>query len=427
MDVTRRIIEPKKQDMNQAFYFKVLDKRSPKTYRIYHEFVVGRDMSNDIILHDNFVSRRHAILHHRDSGFFIEDLNSQNGIFVNGVRVREIQLQEGDQVRLGGTTFLFTSMKPEKALKVGMESKNLQWNAQLMRLPQIAESDQSILLQGESGSGKEVISRFIHDLSNRKDSNFISINCSNFNQNLIESDLFGHKKGSFTDAQNERKGAFVQANGGTLLLDEIGDMPLDLQAKLLRALENKEVRPLGSDENIKVDVRVIAASHKNLQQLVAEGKFRMDLFYRLNVIKVFIPPLRDRMEDFQKHLFSFAKESRIHFTQSCVLKLQSYNWPGNIRELKNFVLRTKALFPHEPIGVEHLKHLLDLPDMDLDEETGTPNLSAVKQMERQLIENALKQVKGNQRRAAKALGMPKSTLHDKVKRYKINVKDLSNL
>lgn len=423
MDITRRILNHEQSSINQA-YFKLLERNKSKSYRIYDDFVIGRDMSNDIILHDNFVSRRHSIIKHREGLFYIEDLDSQNGTFVNGVRIRDIQLQEGDQVRVGASNFLFTTEKPSSSPSTGMHSKNVQWDSKLEKVPRMAESDQSILLQGESGTGKEVISRYIHECSLRSSNNFVSINCSNFNQNLVESDLFGHKKGSFTDAQEERKGAFLQANGGTLLLDEIGDMPLDLQAKLLRALENKEIRPLGSDDTLKVDVRIIAASHKDLQQLVAEGKFRMDLYYRLNIIRVRIPALRERMEDFQNLLLGFAKESRIHFTQACVLKLQTYEWPGNIRELKNFVLRAKALFPHESICESHLTQLLDLEESDAVDLNFNENLPPVKRMEKKLIENALIQVAGNQRRAAKALGMPKSTLHDKIKRYKIKIETL---
>lgn len=423
METTKRAIDFEQHAFDRA-YFRNLNEENNKTYRLFDDFVIGRDMGNDIILHDNFVSRRHALLRNKKNQFFIVDLDSQNGVFVNGVRVKEIQLQEGDQVLIGQTSFLFTSKVDDSRKAVKLTSKNLVWNKQLEKVPLFAKSNENVLLQGESGVGKEVISKYIHENSLRASGNFVSINCSNFNQNLVESDLFGHKKGSFTDAREERKGAFQQADGGTLLLDEIGDMPLDLQAKLLRALENREIRPLGSDETIKVDVRIIAASHKDLQELIAQGLFRPDLYYRLNVIKLHIPALRDRMEDFQSILLNFAKELRVHFLQSCVIHLQKYTWPGNIRELKNFVRRAAAIFPHESIGVEHLPQLLESIQIDLEMEKNGQKLPPVKKMEMKLIKEALIQCKGNQRQAAKKLGMPKSTLHDKVKRYSIDLKNI---
>lgn len=423
METTKRAIDFEQHAFDRA-YFKNLSDESNKTYRLYDDFVIGRDMGNDIILHDNFVSRRHALLRNKNNQFFLIDLDSQNGVFVNGVRIKEIQLQEGDQVLIGQTSFLFTSKASDPRNVVKLTSKNILWNKQLEKVPLFAKSDENVLLQGESGVGKEVISKYIHENSLRATGNFVSINCSNFNQSLVESDLFGHKKGSFTDAKEERKGAFQQADGGTLLLDEIGDMPLDLQAKLLRALENREIRPLGSDETIKVNVRIIAASHKDLQELIAQGLFRPDLYYRLNVIKLHIPALRERMEDFQGLLLNFAKELRVHFLQTCVIHLQNYSWPGNIRELKNFVRRAAALFPHESIGIEHLPQLLESIHVDFDLEKKGKKLPPVKKMEMKLIRDALIQCNGNQRQAARKLGMPKSTLHDKVKRYSIDVNTL---
>lgn len=420
---TQKIFRNASSAINEA-YLKELNSESNKFYRLYDDYIIGRDMTNDIILHDNFISRKHARINHISGQFFITDLDSQNGVFVNGARIKEVQLKEGDFIKIGNFEYTFSCRRPlEKKELSSLHSNNLKWKSVLDRIPQIAKSDQSILLQGESGVGKEVLSRSIHENSNRFDKAFISINCGNLNKNLVESDLFGHKKGSFTDAGMDRKGAFVAAHGGTLLLDEIGDMPLDLQTKLLRALENREVQPLGSDEIIKTDVRIIAATHKNLQQLVAEGKFRMDLYYRLNVINIKIPSLRERKEDFDSLLLNFAKEQRMYFPQDTVNELRNYDWPGNIRELKNFVLRAKALYPNEDIEKRYLSQLIDLQPKTKNGEASI-QLPPVKKMEKELIETALKQMAGNQRRAAKSLGMPKSTLHDKVKRYGIDIHSL---
>ncbi|MEC9282556.1 MAG: sigma 54-interacting transcriptional regulator [Bdellovibrionota bacterium] len=420
--ITRKIQRESEVKYSQQAFFKQINGEQQRVYRLYDQFMIGREISNDIVLNDNFSSRSHAMIKHRSDGFYLEDLNSQNGSFVNGVRIKEIQLQEGDQIRLGSTNFLFSSNNDVQNKNLELKSYNLEWNKQLQKLPMIAASEENVLLQGESGAGKEIISRKIHDLSPRKDRAFVTLNCSNFNSNLIESDLFGHQKGSYTDAKEDRKGAFLLANGGTLLLDEIGDMPMSLQAKLLRVLENREVKPLGSDKNISVDVRVIAASHKDLKQLIAEGKFRLDLYYRLNIIKYTIPALRNRKEDITPLLFLFSKEYRVHFLQEAVIEIQNHNWPGNIRELKNFVRRAAAIFPHLPIGKEELSQLIDFGSENICVNGEDTSLPPVKRMEKKLIENALAQARGNQRLAAKNLGMPKSTFHDKIKKYQIDCK-----
>lgn len=420
--ITRKIQRESEVIYSQQAFFKQISGEQVRVYRLYDQFMIGREISNDIVLNDNFSSRSHAMIKHRPDGFYLEDLNSQNGSFVNGVRIKEIQLQEGDQIRLGSTSFLFSSNNEVQDKNLELKSYNLEWNKQLQKLPMIANSQENVLLQGESGAGKEIISRKIHDLSPRRDRAFVTLNCSNFNSNLIESDLFGHQKGSYTDAKEDRKGAFLLANGGTLLLDEIGDMPLNLQAKLLRVLENREVKPLGSDNNISVDVRVIAASHKDLKELIAEGKFRLDLYYRLNIIKYTIPALRNRKEDITPLLFQFSKEYRVHFLQEAVIDIQNHNWPGNIRELKNFVRRAAAIFPHLPIGRDELSQLIDFGSENISLSGEDNDLPPVKRMEKKLIENALAQARGNQRLAAKNLGMPKSTFHDKVKKYEIDSK-----
>lgn len=420
--ITRKIQRESEVIYSQQAFFKQISGEQVRVYRLYDQFMIGREISNDIVLNDNFSSRSHAMIKHRPDGFYLEDLNSQNGSFVNGVRIKEIQLQEGDQIRLGSTSFLFSSNNETQDKNLELKSYNLEWNKQLQKLPMIANSQENVLLQGESGAGKEIISRKIHDLSPRRDRAFVTLNCSNFNSNLIESDLFGHQKGSYTDAKEDRKGAFLLANGGTLLLDEIGDMPMNLQAKLLRVLENREVKPLGSDKNISVDVRVIAASHKDLKELIAEGKFRVDLYYRLNIIKYTIPALRNRKEDITPLLFQFSKEYRVHFLQEAVIDIQNHNWPGNIRELKNFVRRAAAIFPHLPIGRDELSQLIDFGSENISLSGEDNDLPPVKRMEKKLIENALAQARGNQRLAAKNLGMPKSTFHDKVKKYEIDSK-----
>jgi len=250
------------------------------------------------------------------------------------------------------------------------------------------------------------------------------INCSALSENLIESELFGHVRGSFTGSMENRKGAFETARGGTLFLDEIGDLPLFLQPKLLRAIENKEIRSLGSDCAIKTDVRIIAATHKNLKQEIMKNKFREDLYHRLNICRVAPPSLINRMEDFETLLYKFAKEQRVGFTYRAIEKLKNYSWPGNIRELKNLVIRAAAYFPGQRIEEQNLDQLID-KDVEEKEDlidTGSygGELPPMKEMERKMIVAQMKKHFGNQKKAAEELKMPKSTLYDKLRSYKIN-------
>ena len=222
-----------------------------------------------------------------------------------------------------------------------------------------APSDASILVLGESGSGKEVVTRELHRLSDRRHANLVGINCAAIPDQLLESELFGHKKGAFSGAISDRNGRFQIAHEGTLFLDEIGDMPLELQAKLLRALEERAIVPLGGSNSVPIDVRVIAATHQDLSGMVARGEFREDLFHRLNVIPIKIPPIRDRRPDIPEFCLHFAakysKEYEIGFSSESMSLLSQYDWPGNVREIANLVKRLSVLSPSKTID------LYDLP------------------------------------------------------------------
>jgi transcriptional regulator with GAF, ATPase, and Fis domain len=209
----------------------------------------------------------------------------------------------------------------------------------------------------------------IHRLSNRNKGPYVSINCSALSESLFESELFGHVKGSFTGATGDRKGAFESARGGSLFLDEIGDLPMSLQPKLLRALENREIQAVGSDRPIKTDVRVIAATHQNLKSLVKSGHFREDLFYRLYVVHLQVPGLNQRMEDFEDILYRFAKEYRVRFSHAAILALKKHSWPGHIRELKNTVARSRALFMSQEIQESDVPAIVDALNTDVSPNT----------------------------------------------------------
>ncbi|MEQ1878593.1 MAG: sigma 54-interacting transcriptional regulator, partial [Bdellovibrionia bacterium] len=253
---------------------------------------------------------------------------------------------------------------------------------------------------------------------------FVSVNCSALSESLVESELFGHVKGSFTGATHDRKGAFEAARGGTLFLDEIGDLPPALQPKLLRALENREIRPVGADRTVETDVRIIAATHQNLRYKIQTGMFRSDLYFRLNVIKINIPDLKDRSEDFEDILNTFCKEMRVRFSYPAILELKKHSWPGNIRELKNAVARASALFQGVRIDEARIPQLIDAVPIQEIPESQAANMPFIKELEREMIRQRLVANQGNQRKTAADLNMPKSTLHDRIKSYGIDVDGL---
>ncbi len=404
--------------MNQVF-LKFLDENA-RTLPVGDFMTLGKDTQCQVILTGDNVSDRHARIEKKDSGYLIRDLRSQTGTFVNDARVIEAYLQEGDYIRIGNLEILFTS-QAKTAQAFPLTSRNEVWNEELQNLGNVAKSEFPVLILGPSGTGKDVIAQALHECSHRSSGIFVSVNCSALSETLIESELFGHIKGSFTGAISDRKGAFESARGGTLFLDEIGDLSYGLQAKLLRALENNEIRPVGADRNIKTDVRIIAATHQNLAQKIREGAFRADLYFRLNVVSITPPALTLRMEDFDGLLYGFAKKLRVRFSFSAIQQLKKHPWPGNIRELKNLVSRAAALYPQQSIEESHIEKLLDRTLLENSADLPTNDIPVIKEIERQMIIKRLSANHGNQRRTAQDLGMPKSTLHDRLKYYSIDV------
>lgn len=408
-------------------------------YQLEDLLVIGSELSCNIFIKDEECEVRHARIEHNDGRYIIRDLRTKAGTFVNNTKIVEALLQEGDEIQIGQKSFVFSTTAENEKLPAELKSKNLLWAHQLKSILSVAKTDYPVLVLGPSGSGKEIISQALHDNSYRKLEAFVSVNCSALTETLVESELFGHVKGSFTGALTDRKGAFEAARGGTLFLDEIGDLPYSLQAKLLRALENNEIRPVGSDRIVKTNVRIIAATHQNLQEKVQKGEFRSDLYFRLNVVSIQTPALADRMEDFEDLLFNFARKMRVRFSYAAVEKLKLHNWPGNIRELRNVVARASAMFPQQSIEPSHLEKIVD--KIKLVEEACPPQVvaqanqiirsiehgvangtSIIKEIEKQMIEQRLILNFGNQRRTAADLGIPKSTLHDRLKYYKIDPK-----
>ncbi len=300
------------------------------------------------------------------------------------------------------------------------ESGHMQEVLSLVR--RIAPSEATVLIRGESGTGKELIAQAIHHASPRASRPLIKLNCAALPETLLESELFGHEKGAFTGAYATRKGRFEVANGGSLFLDEIGDLPLHLQAKLLRVLQEKEFERVGSSRPIPVDVRILAATHRDLEKLIEEGQFREDLYYRLNVVTVVLPPLRERREDIPyllNHLVKkFAEKNGKTikgFTQEARDALLRYDYPGNVRELENLVERAIVITRDEVIGRSDLP--LTVQSSEKMDERGTNLTAVVEGMERKMIKEALSQSDGVQTRAADKLGITERALRYKLKKY----------
>lgn len=295
-------------------------------------------------------------------------------------------------------------------------------------------SDTTVLIEGESGSGKEVFAKYIHQLSPRKNGSFIQINCATIPKDLAESELFGHERGAFTGAaQKTKMGKFELANKGTILLDEIGELSLDLQVKLLRVLEERKFYRLGGEKEISVDVRVLAATNRNLDDEVKNGNFREDLFYRLNVAKIIVPPLRERKDDIPLLIYSFLNEFSSKFgktvkgIESDTLKsLQAYYWKGNIREMRNVIERAVLLLEEDELKDKHFQFLFensDSQDASKDEFVLKIPSAGISQNEvlKSLIQQTLKITKGNQVKAAKLLGLSRSKLRYRMEQLNIEI------
>ncbi|MGF7398959.1 sigma-54 dependent transcriptional regulator [Thermoanaerobacterium thermosaccharolyticum] len=290
----------------------------------------------------------------------------------------------------------------------------------------VAPTDATVLLLGESGTGKELIAKAIHNLSKRKDGPYIKVNCAALPENLLESELFGYEKGAFTGALSRKPGRFERANGGTIFLDEIGEISPSIQVKMLRILQEREFERLGGIEILKADVRVIAATNKNLENMVKEGAFREDLFYRLNVVPIQLPPLRERVEDIpiliDYFLDKYSKNLRLEkfkIDKSAMKFLMEYSWPGNIRELENLVERMLILNHGSVIKKEDLPLGSNKMIKDVDKIVLPPNGISIDELEKNLIEQALERTGYNQTKAAKLLGLTRHTLIYRMEKYGI--------
>ncbi len=394
---------------------------------------LGRSETSNIILRDPTVAKEAALLwsaepHKSSSPFWIRILPLSPPGLLGDWSVREAYLPIGIPFQIGETRLTLESVAstlPYPTFPSGVRpwltcsesGRKILWMAKKAAVTPLA-----LYLEGETGTGKEVLAQLLHSWSDRKSGPFVPLHCGALPLSLAESELFGHVKGSFTGAVNHRAGALMQAHSGTLFLDEIGDLPLDIQVKLLRFLENGEIRPVGADRPSKADVRLVCATHHPLQKLVEEGKFRRDLYYRLASVTLQIPTLRSRLEDIEMLARKFSSELNHSLSERALLRLKAHAWRGNVRELRHAIERASGLagaftpILHEE-AFEFLltsENIRQTPSLEL----GASVLS-LNEMERVVLLKALKLTHGNRAKAAKILGVARSTLFEMLKRHKI--------
>ncbi len=316
----------------------------------------GRSIINDLVLSDKAISGSHFEISAGENGYHLRDLGSTNGVFCGDLRVQDVYLKPGMSFRVGHTDVRF--QKTDEIVEIALSKRDsfdkvigasVRMREIFATLEKVAPSELTVLVTGETGTGKEMIARGIHTGSPRAHKPFVVLDCGAIPKDLIESTLFGHEKGSFTGAVGQHHGCFEQAHSGTIFLDEIGELDVNLQPKLLRVLENRELKRVGGDRVIKIDVRVVAATNRDLRQMVNLGTFREDLYFRLSVIHVEMPPLRERKDDVQSLADVFLKDIgarrglQMQFAPDATGMLITHNWPGNVRELKNVIERAASL------------------------------------------------------------------------------------
>jgi DNA-binding NtrC family response regulator len=406
---------------------------------------IGSREGNDVVVADDAVSRLHCEITVEDAGYRLRDLESTNGTFVDEMRVHDVYLRPGATIRLGGTTLVFAPGAEETTVPAATSDRfgsvygaSVAMRELFATLERAAPSDATILIEGETGTGKEVVARAIHDQSRRSAGPFAVFDCAAAPANLIESELFGHEKGAFTGATSRRIGRLEEAEGGTLFIDELGELPLELQPKLLRALQERQVRRVGGRDTIPVDIRIVAATNRDLGREINRGAFREDLYYRLAVVRVTLPPLRERREDVRGLVEHFirrahrldagrAERTLAGISESNWRALESHPWPGNVRQLENVIARTLALSAGEE--VEHIG-LPTAPrrsqegssasgslSIDLDRNFVDQKADVVAAFEKAYLEGQLDRHDGNISRAAAAAGMDRMYFKRVLKKH----------
>jgi transcriptional regulator with GAF, ATPase, and Fis domain len=419
----------------------------------------GRSIINEIPLTDKAVSGTHFEIVGEDDGYRLVDLNSTNGTFVGDLRVKEVYLRPNITFRAGHTELRFQPLKDVVEIALSQRDRfdevlgsSIKMREIFATLEKVSPSDLTVLLTGETGTGKELVARGIHNLSPRRSKPFVVLDCGAIPKELIESTLFGHEKGAFTGAVGQHRGCFEQAQAGTIFLDEIGELDVGLQPKLLRVLENRELKRVGGDKLIKVDVRVLAATNRDLRQMVNKGTFREDLYYRLSVITIENPPVRERKEDIPQLVHHFladvAKKRGMSLTIAVdgMSALMGHEWPGNVRELRNVVERAASLCDGPTITRADLvynRDSLPLPSSASSSVSASASMQGgvvggfspdlllggvafkdakqkvLDEFERLYLQELLKRNKGNITRSAHEAGLTRYHLRELLKRHNI--------
>jgi DNA-binding NtrC family response regulator len=391
---------------------------------------IGGDPTGDLVLTDPTVSRKHLLLTLTPEGILAEDLDSTNGTVLEGTRIRSAYVPDGGVIRLGASALRVRRASGRMIIVARSEARfmGMIGQSQAMRdifglVEQLARTDLPVLVTGETGSGKELIGRALHDAGPRRDRRFLVLDCGAIVPDLLRSELFGHEKGAFTGADRTTRGILEESAGGTVFLDEVGEIDPSVQPQLLRALETREVCRLGSRQSLPVDFRIVSATNRDLRRMAQDGRFRPDLFYRLSCVTIRVPPLRERPEDIPLLAASFAKacaeRHRVappHLDAPALDLLRSHAWPGNVRELKNAVEALTVLSGGRRIGSGEVRKVLS-EEGAAATESSRPDAEKLDDVEREAIRRALEATRWNRRAAARRLGISPTTLLDRVRRY----------
>ncbi len=395
---------------------------------------IGASPRSTVRIDDPKVSQRHCTIDIKEEGVILRDCGSKNGTWINGVRVAQVWLPEGGTFNIGETSVRLQKVGP---VDVQISTSNhfgaMYGSGTIMgelfaKLRRVAERPLDVLCVGETGTGKELVARGVHEASNRRDGPFVVVDCTTLNGGIAESILFGHRRGSFTDASRDHAGLLEKADGGTLFLDEVGELPLDLQPKLLRCLERRETRRIGDEDYTPFDARIVAATNKNLLEMISKGTFRDDLYYRISSIRIEMPRLCDRGEGnvallADRFLDQFAAEQRkkLRFDRGAYTALRHHSWPGNARELYH-TIRTAAMMTDENIIYAHdiqglsapCEQLVDSPSTivmaDMIRLLGTPSAHAQRGFRRIYATDLMNRCRGNLTKAARMAGVCRNTL-----------------
>jgi DNA-binding NtrC family response regulator len=406
--------------------------------------LIGSARQCDLVLHDTSVSARHAEIVVTTDGYALRDLKSTNGVMLGSHRVERVPLCDGMRVRLGDTALSIRALGKRVSVPLAQAGRlgplvahSVKMRAFVATLAQLANSEITVLLEGETGTGKEVAAQTLHEVSSRRLGPFVVLDCGAVSRSLMAAEIFGHEKGAFTGANDSRPGVFEQADGGTLFLDEIGELPLELQPYLLAALERKSTRRVGGKVDLRHDVRVVAATNRNLAEEVRAGRFRQDLYFRLAVARLRLPPLRERAEDLPLLAEGFAREAGVILANELLVPLTAYDWPGNVRELKNTIQRMSV----EPLRLDGLVDLpvrrdgAEQPDAIatamFDEQGRIRTLPEVRRLvtegfERRYLERVLEHAMGNLSRAAEIAGVTRQSLTELAVKHRLHSRGRGN-